>query len=82
MTDLDDLFAQLKQKRDEVRVQIHLASKEVQDEWQELEGKMEEFSGKAKLAETGTGVTRALSELGGELKKGYQRIREAIKDDD
>jgi hypothetical protein len=81
MTDLDELFEQLKQKRDEVRVQIHLASKEVQDEWHELEGKMEEFSGKARLAETGTGVTKALGDLGGELKKGYQRIREAIKDD-
>ena len=81
MTDLDDLFDQLKQKRDEVRVQIHLASKEVQDEWHELEQKMEDFSAKARLADTSTGVGHALSELGSELKKGYKRIREAIKDD-
>jgi vacuolar-type H+-ATPase subunit D/Vma8 len=81
MTDLDELFDQLKQKRDEVRVQIHLASKEVQDEWHDLEKKMEDFSNKAKLAESSTGVGQALSELGGELKKGYKRIRAAIKDD-
>jgi vacuolar-type H+-ATPase subunit D/Vma8 len=81
MTDLDDLFDQLKQKRDEVRVQIHLASKEVQEEWHELEKKMEDFSAKAKLAESSTGVGQALGELGSELKKGYKRIRDAIKDD-
>ena len=80
MSDIDDVFAQLKQKRDELRVQIHLASKEVQEEWEELEGKMEDFSAKAKLGETGTGVGQALGELGGELKKGYERIRDAIKD--
>ena len=36
MADIDDLIEELKQKRDELRVQIHLASKEVQEEWDEL----------------------------------------------
>ena len=48
MTDFDDMIDELKQKRDELRVQMHLASKEVKDEWNELEEKMEDFSGKAK----------------------------------
>jgi vacuolar-type H+-ATPase subunit D/Vma8 len=81
MTDLDDLFEQLKQKRDEVRVQIHLASKEVQEEWHDLEEKMEDFSNRARLAETSTGVGKALSDLGAELKRGYERIRDAVKED-
>lgn len=81
MSEIDELLAQLKQKRDELRVQIHLASKEVQGEWQELEEKMEDFSARAGLSETGAGVGRALGELGGELKKGYARIRDAIKND-
>ena len=34
MTDFDDIVDELKQKRDELRVQIHLASKEVQEESQ------------------------------------------------
>ena len=87
MTDLDDVLEQLKQKRDEARVQMHLASKEVVDEWDELEGKMEEFASKAKqfasdakLKETGSGLGEALGLLGDELKSGYERIREALKD--
>ena len=88
MTDFDDLIEELKQKRDELRVQINLASKEARDEWEDLEEKMEEFSDKAKdfaddagLKETGEGLGKALGQLGQELKLGYERIRDAIKDD-
>lgn len=87
MADIDGIFQDLKQMRDELRVQIHLASKEIEDEWEELEEKMEEFSGKAKqvvgdakLRETGEGVGEALDHLGEELKLGYERIRAALKD--
>ena len=80
MSDLDDMFDQLKQKRDELRVQMHLASKEVQEEWEELEGKMEHFTATARLGQTGEGVGKALGQLGHELKQGYDRVREAIKD--
>jgi len=87
MTDFDDIIEELKQKRDELRLQMHLASKEVKDEWEELEEKMEDFSGKAKqfsndakLKETGAGIGDALGQLGGELKRGYDRIREALRD--
>ena len=91
MADLEDkiegLFEELKQKRDELRVQMHLASKELKEEWDELDEKMEEFSGKAKkfasdakLRETGSGLGEALGKLGHEIKLGYERIRDAIKD--
>ena len=63
MTDFDDVIEDLKQKRDELRLQMHLASKEIKDEWNELEEKMEDFSGNAKqfsndakLKETGAGT--------------------------
>ena len=80
MTDLDDLWEDLKQKRDELRVQIHLGSKEVQDEWEELEGKMNHFTATAELDKTGEGIGDALGQLGHELKQGYDRVREAIKE--
>ena len=87
MTDFDDIIEELKQKRDELRVQVHLASKEIKDEWEDLEQKMEELSGKtrqfsddAKLKETGEGIGDALGQLGSELKRGYQRIRDALQD--
>ena len=87
MSELDDLIEDLKQKRDELRVQVNLASREIKDEWAELEEKMDEFTGKAKevageagLKETGEGVGQALGQLGHELKLGYERIRDAIKE--
>lgn len=80
MSDFDDLVAELRQKRDEIRVQINLASREIKDEWEELEDKSRDFMKRAEFAETGEGIGEALGELGEELKKGYQRIRKAIKD--
>lgn len=81
MSELDDIIADLKQKSDELRLQIHLASKEAKDEWEELEEKLEEFTANAKLNETGEGIGKALGQLGNELKLGYERIWKAIKED-
>jgi len=87
MDDFDDLIDELKQKRDELRVQMNLATREAKDEWEELEAKMEEFTAKAKsfpedaqIKETGEGLGEALGQLGGEISKGYERLRKAIKD--
>ena len=81
MADFDKMLKDLKEKRDELRVRIHLASRELQDEWQELEQKMEDFSRRARLKESGTAVSKALGALGTELKSGYQRIHRALKKD-
>ena len=81
MSELDDVLQELKQKRDELRLQIHLASKEAKDEWDELEEKLEDFTANAKLDETGEGIGKALGQLGSELKLGYERIWKAIKED-
>lgn len=87
MADIDEIIEDLKQTRDELRVQINLASKEVKDEWEELEEKMDDFSSKAKqfardaeLKKTGEGIGDALGKLGSELKHGYDRIRDALRD--
>lgn len=80
MADFDDLMEELKQKRDELRVQMNLASREFKDEWDELEEKMEEFSEKANLEETGKGLSKAVGQLGQEIKLGYERLWKAVKD--
>ncbi len=79
MADIDDILEDLKQRRDELRVQMHLASKELQDEWEELEGKMKEFSERAQIEATAEGIGDALGGLGHELKLGYERLRDAVK---
>lgn len=80
MADFDDLIDELKTKRDELRLQMHLASKEGKEEWEELEKKMEHFRAQAQLGDTGEGVGKALGQLGHEIKLGYERIWRAIKD--
>ena len=80
MSEYDDLVADLKQKRDELRLKIHLASKDAQVEWDELEKKMQEFSSRAELDRTSEGISDALGKFADELKLGYKRIRDAIKE--
>jgi len=87
MDDFNELVAELKQKRDELRVQMNLASRELKDEWEELEEKMDELTNKAKrfaddadVKETGSGIADAVGQLGKEIKLGYERLWKALKD--
>ena len=77
-TDLDKLMAELKQKRDQLAVQIHLGSKEAQHQWEELEDQWNEFTGKARLEESAEDIGAAASGLGDELAKGYERLKKAL----
>lgn len=78
MSKQDELIQHLKQERDELKLKLHLASKELKDEWEELEGKWDKFSSQAGLSKTAAGVESALELLGDELKKGYERLRKAL----
>lgn len=81
MSEFEELMAQLKQKRDELKVQMHLATQELHDQWDDLEKKMDDFTEKAKLEESGEAIGSAVSQLGSELKRGYERIIAAVKQD-
>jgi len=80
MADIEDLKKDLQRLRDEVEVRMHLASLEAKDEWRELEGKWDRFSAKAGLDNSAESVGQALGLLGDELKQGYRRLRDALKD--
>ncbi len=79
MADIDKVLAELKQKRDELALQIHLGSKEAQDEWAALEKKWEKFSADARLEESTDEIGAAASALGDELKTAYERIKKAMR---
>ena len=80
MTDVHDLKRDLKALRDELNLKMHLASMEVKQEWKELETKWQSFSSRAGFEESAESVGGALHELGLELKRGYKRMRAALKD--
>lgn len=78
MTDWNDLMADVERYRDEAKVQLHLASKDAQDQWQDLEGKWQEFAQKAELAKSGEGIMSAVEVLADELKQAYERIKKSV----
>jgi hypothetical protein len=80
---LEHLIEELRQARDELHVQMHLAKAEVKDEWEELEDKWEQFRDRSSRVGHEAGgsaedIGEALELLGEELKKSYRRIREAL----
>ncbi|MGI9483407.1 MAG: hypothetical protein ACR2OR_13730 [Hyphomicrobiales bacterium] len=78
MPEVDKITQELATARDELKLKMHLASKDLQDEWDSLEEKYDEVVTKAKLDETAEGLGAAGALLIDEIKKGYERIKAAI----
>jgi hypothetical protein len=85
---IDDLIATLKQQRDELQVKIGLGKLEAREEWQALEKKLDRLLADAKAqskplqkatAESAKDIGSALEQVGQEIRKGYARILESLK---
>lgn len=75
----------LEQLRDEIKVQLHLASLESKQEWEQAEKQRDHFLAKlneiAKDAKGGAdGLIDSAQIIGDELKSAYQRIKEKLSD--
>lgn len=73
----------LKQQRDELQVQLHLAKADAKDEWARLEAQWDEIKPKLEAAreevgKTAESVGAALGMAIDELKKGYERLRSRL----
>lgn len=77
MSDLDDFTAKLKQKRDELKLQLHLASKEAEDEWEELVADWDKFVQHTQLDKSAEEVGEAAKELGLKIKTAFDRMRKS-----
>lgn len=82
---IDERLEDLKRKRDELRVQIHLAKAEARDEWDKAEDKWKRFESQAKRlrdrADEQVGKVReAVKILAEELEDAYGRIRVLVKE--
>ena len=69
---------ELQTLRDDLKVRIHLASKELQDTWEGLEARWRHFQAQAELDKTASNVSEASKLLAEELKGGYDRIKRAL----
>ena len=75
----------LEQLRDEVKVQLHLASLESKQEWDKAEGQLEQFRTQLEQIATGTrGTTDDMIKkakiVGEELKSTYQRLKDRLSE--
>ncbi|MBT8140392.1 MAG: hypothetical protein KJP25_11560 [Gammaproteobacteria bacterium] len=73
------LVDKLREQRDELRVQIHLAGMEAHDEWEKLEQQWQQLQNKGRsagghVAETAALKEESLLELAHDIREGYRRI--------
>lgn len=81
--DFEQLFEKLKVKRDELNLQLHLASMEAKEEFAEAEKKWADVKAKATevaddTKETSKEYIAKAKIVGEELKEAYQRISERL----
>ena len=81
--EFDELTDTLKQQRDEIEVQIHLASMEAKDEWQKAEKNWGQFiDGLGVITDDAKEASAELINttkiIGDELKNTYTRISERL----
>lgn len=80
---ISKLMSAIKQDRDELRVQMHLAAKEVKDEWEHLSDRFVELNRRwapleTAVGETAKGVWDGIRLTGEELLEGFRKIRKSL----
>ncbi|QRM30792.1 hypothetical protein [Microvirga sp. VF16] len=78
MPDFARLVEDLKRTRDEIKLKIHLGSKDMQDEWFEIEQRWSSFESRAELDKSAKDVSDAVKILASELRDAFTRIRKAL----
>jgi len=81
--EIDDVLQSIKQLRDELKLQLHLAEAETRDEWEKVESKFEQFRSKAdavrhEMGDASGDVLAALKITAEEIRNGYDRIRKVL----
>lgn len=77
MIDLNEIMEDLKQRRDELKVQLHLASKEAEDEWEDLQSEWDKFLTRSEFDKSADEVGEAARELGLKMKTAYDRMKKS-----
>ena len=75
MLDKATLIEELREKKDLLRLRVHLGSMEARSQWDALEAKWRLFVEESGLRETSKDVGRQLAE---ELRKGYTKLEAAL----
>jgi hypothetical protein len=79
-----EVLEKLRQERDELRVQMHLARADAKQEWERIEEKWREVDRnlapvKQTALHSAKDVITALESLGHEIAEAYRRLREGVR---
>ncbi|TDE38300.1 hypothetical protein [Antarcticimicrobium sediminis] len=77
MSDFDEVTAKLKQTRDELKLQLHLAGKEAEEEWDDLVKDWDKFVQQKQLNKSADEVGEAAKQLGLRMKDAFDRLRKS-----
>lgn len=75
--DVTQWMQDLKQKRDELRLQMHLGAQEAEEEWDALMADWDSFLSRAQFEKSEEEVGEAARELGLKMKAAYERFKKA-----
>ncbi|ABA58693.1 hypothetical protein [Nitrosococcus oceani] len=80
----EKLLDNLKQQRDELRVQVHLAKLEAQEEWEEVEKKWDKLKPtldaiRDETIESSKNIFASLGSIAEEIESGYKRIKKHLE---
>ncbi|MGI9514002.1 MAG: hypothetical protein ACR2OL_13950 [Anderseniella sp.] len=78
MPDISKIMKDLQQRRDELKLQLHLASKDAEDEWEELMSEWDKFLSKSEFDKSAEEVGEAARELGMKMKVAYDRMKKSM----
>ncbi|MBE9475642.1 MAG: hypothetical protein IME92_00765 [Proteobacteria bacterium] len=75
MVDLKILMAELKQKRDELKVQLHLGTMDAEEEWDTLVADWDKFLSTSQFNRDAEEVGEAAREIGLKMKAAYDKAK-------
>lgn len=78
MADFKTMVEDLKQTYDEIKLKVHLGSKDVQDEWSTLQERWRAFEREAEVQKSAADVGDAVKILGSELKDAFGRLHKSL----
>ncbi|MFO7606561.1 MAG: hypothetical protein R6W72_09715 [Desulfurivibrionaceae bacterium] len=82
--DIEKMVEKIKQRRDELKVKMHLGKSEAEEEWKVTEKKWQQLKPKFdSITATGGEVAKeiggTMKQLGDDIMKGYNRIGKILK---
>ncbi len=75
MSNVSEMIEELKRKRDELRLQMNLASKDAEQQWHEFSAEWDKFLEQTQFEKSREEVGEAARELGHKLKDAYDRFK-------